>query len=254
MKILLAILFLSPVRLLAQSPFDGSWIIVSNTTQFPKKPVVCVLAKGMFRRADTEIKADATDQIVPKSAYGDTISVRIVDDHTVEIVSKKSGKTMFTEVDTVSTDGETLTQLVRDTTEAQAVTSETFSKRIDKSPTGSHAISGSWQAYKTSRSQNGSTITYRCTKHGFSAATPLGEKFDARFDGKDYPVDDDPFHTVVSVRLLSPNTVEQTNKRDGEIIGVLRLTVAPDGKTIQAAYENKPTNTTTTYEMRKQVQ
>ena len=254
MKILLAILFLSPVRLLAQSPFDGSWIIVSNTTQFPKKPVVCVLAKGMFRRADTEIKADATDQIVPKSAYGDTISVRIVDDHTVEIVSKKSGKTMFTEVDTVSTDGETLTQLVRDTTEAQAVTIETLSKRVDERPAGSHVLSGSWRAYKVSRSQNGSIIKYRCTANGFSAETPLGEKYDAKFDGKYYPVEDDPGHPMVSVKRVSPNTIEQTSKRDGKILGVLRLTVAADGETIHATYENKETNTTTSYEMRKQPQ
>src|SRR6266436_739804 len=58
MKILLAILLLSPVELLAQSPFDGTWAIVSDTTQFPQKPVVSLLAKGKFRRADTEIKAD----------------------------------------------------------------------------------------------------------------------------------------------------------------------------------------------------
>jgi len=87
MKILLAILLLSPVELLAQSPFDGTWAIVSDTT-------------------------------------------------------------MFTEVDTVSADGGTLTQLVRDTTEAQAVTIETFGKRIDTGPADSHTISGSWQAYK----------------------------------------------------------------------------------------------------------
>jgi hypothetical protein len=43
------------------------------------------------------------------------ISVRILDDHTVEIISKKAGKTMFTEVDTVFPDGGTFTQVVKDT-------------------------------------------------------------------------------------------------------------------------------------------
>jgi hypothetical protein len=56
---------------------------------------------------------------------------------------------------------------------------------------------------------------------------------------------------MVSVKLLSPNAVEQTAKRDGQIVGVLRLTVAADGKTIHATYENKEANITTSYEMRK---
>jgi hypothetical protein len=213
---------------------------------------VFFLAKGMFRWEGTEIKADGNDQKVPETGYWDTISVRIVDDHTVEIISKKAGKTMFTEVDTVSSDGATLTKLVKDTTEAQAVSIQTLSKRVDQGPANSHALSGSWRAYKVSRSKRGSTITYRCTTDGFSAETPLGEKFDAKFDGKDYLVEDDPAHTMVSVKLLSPNAVKQTAKRDGKIVGVLRLTVAADGKTTHATYENKEANTTTSYEMRKQ--
>ena len=67
-----------------------------------------------------------------------------------------------------------------------------------------------------------------------------------------WPVEDDPARTMVMLRLLSPNTVEQTNKRDGKVLGVLRLTVAPDGKTIHATYENKENDTTTRSELRKQ--
>ena len=116
MKILLALLLLLPAASLAQSPFNGTWIIDTNTTQLPQKPAVYLLAKGTFRLAGTEIKADGTDQIVPETGYWDTMSVRVVDDHTVEIISKKVGKTTFTEVDTVSPDGGTLTQVVKDTT------------------------------------------------------------------------------------------------------------------------------------------
>ena len=159
---------------------------------------------------------------------------------------------MFTEVDTVSADGKTLTQVVKDTTEAQVVTIETVSKRLEQGPDGSHVLSGSWQAYKVNKSKNGSMITYRCTADRFSAETPLGEGFDAKFDGNFYPIEDDPAHTMVMLRLLSPNTVEQTNKRDGKVVGVLRLTVAADGKTIHATYENKENDTTTRSEMRKQ--
>ena len=177
----------------------------------------------MFGPVGQEIKADGTDREVPETGYWDTMSVQIVDDRTVEIISKKPGKTMFTEVDTVSADDKTLTQIVKDTTEAQAVTIETVSKPLEKGPDGSHVLSGSWQAYKVNRSKNGSVIAYRCTPDGFSAKTPLWEGFNAKFDGNFYPVEDDPAHTLVMLKLLSPNTVEQTAKRDGKIVAVLRF-------------------------------
>ena len=252
MKTLLALLLLSPTALLAQSPFDGTWIIDSNTTQLPPKPAEYLLASGKFQWAGTDIKADGTDQKVPETGYSDTLSVRVLDDHTVEVISKKAGKRMFTEVDTISPDGATLTQVVKDTTEAQTVTIETRSKRVAPGPAGSHLLSGSWRAYKISKSENGTIIKYRCTADGFSAETPLGEKFDAQFDGKDHLVEDDLAHTMVSVKLLSPNTVEQINKRAGKVVSVLRLTVAPDGETIHATFEDKEANTTTSSEMRKQ--
>jgi hypothetical protein len=251
MKTLLGLLLFAPIAL-AQSPFDGTWIIDSNATQLPQKPAEYLLASGKFQWAGTDIRADGTDQKIPETGYSDTMSVRVLDDRTVEVISKKVGKIMFTEVDTISPDGATLTQVVKDTTEAQTVTIETRSKRVAPGPAGSHLLSGSWRAYKISRSENGSIIKYRCTAAGFSAETPLGEKFDAKFDGKDYPVEDDPAHTMVSVKLLSPNTVEQINKRAGKLVSVLRLTVAPDGETIHVTYENKEANTTTSSEMRKQ--
>lgn len=252
MKLLLALVILLPAGPLPQNPFDGTWIIDTDNAQPPQKPTTYLLAKGTFRWSGAEIKPDGTDQRVPETGYWDTISVRIVDDRTVEIISKKAGKVMFTEVDTISLDGETLTQLVKDTTEEQAVTIKTTSKRVKRGPKQSHALSGSWQAYKVSKSRNGSIVNYKCTPEGFSAETPLGEKFDAKFDGRYYPVEDDPAHTMVSVRLVSPNTIEQTSKRDGKIVGVLRLTVSVDGGTIHGTFKNKEDNTTKNVDMRKQ--
>ena len=180
MKKLLLLVLLLPAWWLAQSPFNGTWIIDSNA-QLPEKPVVYLLERGMFRcdgcLANGEIKADGDDQKVEKTSYWDTVSVRIVDTDTVEIIAKKSGKTMFTELDTVSSDGRNLSQLMKDTTEAQPATVETLSKRVGQGASGSHLLSGSWQAYKINRSKNGAKITYKCTPDGFSAETPLPLSF-----------------------------------------------------------------------------
>jgi hypothetical protein len=256
MKKLLVLLLLSTGTSFAQSPFDGTWIINTDTAQLPEKPEVYALAKGTFHCSTCvptrNIKADGHDRKVAGSSYFDTESVRVVDAYTVEFVSKKAGKTMFTEIDTISPDGQTLTEVVKDTTEAEPVTIEILSHRVGQGPAGSHALSGSWRAYKISRSKNGATIKYRCTADEFSAESPLGEKFDAKFDGKDYPVEDDPGHTMVSVKLLGPNEVDVTGKRNGKVVGILHLSVLPGGESIHVVFEDKESNTTTTYEMQKQ--
>src|SRR6202158_710584 len=252
MKTLIVLLLLSPASF-SQSPFDGTWLF---TAPLPEKPSVYLLAKGLFRcsgcTANMEVKADGDDHKVAETAYWDTMNVQMVDAHTVEIIAKKAGKTMLIEVDTISPDGRGLTHLVRDTTEAETVTIETRNRRVEKGPAGSHAISGSWRAYKTNRSRNGSIIKYKCTAAGFSAETPLGERFNAKFDGGKYPVEDDPGGTMVSAKLLSPDTVELTSTRNGNVVATKHMSVAPGGKSIHVVFKDNEGNTTMVFDMQKQ--
>jgi hypothetical protein len=220
--------------------------------------VTYLVGKGMLQCSDCfgspEIKANGRDQRVHETSYWDTVSARIVDAFTVEIVAKKAGKTMFTEVDTVSPDRSTLTQVLKDTTEAQPSKVRHSANELNKAPNGYHLLSGSWLFSKKSKSKvapNVPAISHRCTADGFSAWTPLGERYDAKFDGKFYPVQDDPGHTMTSVKLLSPTEVETTSKREGKIVGVLHLSVMPDGKSIDGIFENKENNTRSSYQLRK---
>ncbi len=249
--LLLVVLF--PTASRSQSPFDGTWVIDTNNNRnfAAEKPIAFSIADGMYRDGDRVVKADGKDQKVPATGYWDTVSVRIVDDHTVEVTYKKTGKPMFTDTDTVSPDGDTLTQVVKDTTEAEAVTYESVFKRIAPVPPGAHLLSGSWQIFKQSRSANSTIITYRCTSQGFSAETPLGEKFDAKFDGKFYLIEDDPARTMVAVKRINTNTVEMANQRDGKIVFVVRLEVTPDGKAIHASSESKEDGSIKTWELHK---
>jgi len=253
MRTLILLLLLSSSAPFSQSPFDGTWLF---TPLLPPEPAVYLLAKGMFScygcLANMEIAADGDDHKVAESAYWDTVNVQIVDASTVVFIAKKAGRTMFTEVDAVSPNGNTLTQLVKDTTEAATVTIETRSRRIAKAPAGSHAISGSWQAYETNRSRNGSITQYKCTADGFSAETPLGEKFNAKFDGKDYPVEDDPGGTMVSAKMLSPDKVELTSKRNGKVVSIKQMSVAPDGRSIHVVFKDASGETISIFDLQKQ--
>jgi hypothetical protein len=250
---LIILMFLQPAVAFSQSPFDGTWLF---TAPLPQKPAVYMLAKGMYRcsgcLASMEINADGEDHKVAETDYWDTVNVQVVDAHSLVFIAKKAGKTMFTEVDAVSPDGGRLVQLVKDTTEAETVTIDTGYRRIERGPAGSHSISGTWRAYKTNRSRNGSISQYKCTAEGFTAETPLGERFNAKFDGKDYPVEDDPGHTMVSAKLLSPNTVELTSKRNGQIVAIKQMSVALDGKSIRVVFKNQEGETMTTFDLKKQ--
>jgi hypothetical protein len=251
--LLLVLSFLSTEARL-QSAFDGTWAIDTgkNESLASEKPRVLSVADGVFREGDRQLKADGSDQKVPATGYWDTVSVRIVDDRTVEIVSKKAGKPMYTETDTVSADGNTLTKVMKDTTEAEAVTFESDFRRVAPPPAGAHAVSGSWQIFKQSRSENSTIIKYKCTSQGFIAETPLGERLEAKFDGKLYEMQDDPGHTMVSVKLINAYTVEQTNVRDGKIAFIVTLEVTPDGKTIHATSKSKEDGSVKHWTLQKQ--
>ncbi len=59
-------------------------------------------------------------------------------------------------------------------------------------------------------------------------------------------------HTMVSVKRIGPNTIEETDRRDGKIVAVIRVTVAADGKTSEFVVHDRRNGTTSTYTLRKQ--
>jgi hypothetical protein len=62
----------------------------------------------------------------------------------------------------------------------------------------------------------------------------------------------DPGITSVSVKMMGKDTLEETDKREGKVIGVFKITVASDGKTAKASYDDKLQNRTTKLEATKQ--
>jgi hypothetical protein len=256
-KLLLPLVLLASATLLAQSPFDGTWMAKLDTAKLPTKPDQYSLNSNMYECLScvpkVAVKADGTDQKVTGHPYYDTIAVRVVSASSVEIIQKKDGKVMFTDTATVSADGNTLNDRFTDTTGTQPVTGEATSKRVEPAPASSHALSGSWRTEKLSNfSNNGLTVTYQGTADGLKMSDPNGNSYDAKFDGKDYPIQGDPGHTLVSLMRIGNDTIEETDKRDGKIVGVYRMTVSADGKSIHAEYTDKERGTTTTLTMEKQ--
>ena len=103
---------LTPGLAMAQSVFDGTWKVDLKTAQFPTKPDVYLLQDGMYHCNTCVpaigIRADGQDQKVTGHPYFDTVSIKLVDDRTIEEIDKKNGKTVTTSKSWVSPDGKTI--------------------------------------------------------------------------------------------------------------------------------------------------
>jgi hypothetical protein len=112
-------------------------------------------------------------------------------------------------------------------------------------PAGAHAISGSWRTESFDNiSDNGLFFTYKVEGDSLTMTTPTGQSYTAKLDGTEAPFGGDPGTTSVSVKKLSNNSIEETDKRDGKVISVSVNTVEPDGKTMKLAIEDKLHGTT----------
>ena len=89
-------------------------------------------------------------------------------------------------------------------------------------------------------SGTGPTTTYQRTKDGLKVPAG-GTTLDIKFDGRDYPVPGEPDHTV-SLKGINSDTIEQTEKQDGEVFRIIRMTVSKDGKSMNVVDTDKRTD------------
>jgi hypothetical protein len=242
---------LLPTMAMAQSPFGGTWKINPMTAKLPEKPDVYLLQDGMYHCKTCvplrDVKADGQDHNVSGDPYSDTLSVKVLDDKTIEETYKKKGKTVATSKTWVSADGNTMISEFTDSSDTNGapVTGKVEAKRVAKGPAGSHAISGSWRASKVDTiSDNNLIFTFKVSGDSVSYSAPTGQTYTAKLDGTEAPFKGDPGVTSVSVKRVDKNTIEETDKRNGKAIAVSLYTVSADGKTIAIKMDDKLHGTT----------
>jgi hypothetical protein len=253
MRLLIATLLL-PAAALAGTGFDGTWRTNMESLKTTGKPYVLLLAGGeytcSFCNPPYTVKADGADHKVTGQAYFDTAQVTVTGPNSAEIVLKQGSKEVVRFSDTVSADGMTLTSKVTNHAGAQTVTDEFTAKRVAAAPAGSHPLSGSWQEQQHSRGDL-RAVQYRMTAEGFQMRWN-GQSYDAKFDGKEYPVAGDPGKTTVSLKKVDDSTVEETDHRQGKVVDEIRLALAKDGNTIAVIDEDIALGQTITYTLEKQ--
>ena len=256
-KLLCVILWFVPVMLLAQSPFDGTWKTNMAESKLSQKPYVFSVNNGMYDcescAPKINVKADGQDQPVTGQTF-DTLAVQVADANTVHFTGKKAGKTEFEQVRNVSADGKTLTVSVTShpADGSPSFKSESKWARVSKGPAGSNGTSGSWRIQNVNEDAAGLTTTWKGGGDSLSMSTAAGMNWDAKLDGKEYPVKGIYANETVSVKPAGDRSVEVTYKRDGKLWNVEKITVSPDGKTMTTVADNKQTGRISTYVDEKQ--
>jgi hypothetical protein len=255
MKTTLALLLCVTTAAVADSAFDGTWKTDLKTVKLTGKPDVYLLTKDEYICSscspELRIKPDGSDHAVTGHAYYDTASAKITGPSSDELVMKKDGKEFARIAETVSADGSKLTSKWVNHVGDKDVSGVTTEKRVSAGPPGSHPVSGSWQQQGFDANDALRTVEFRMTGDGFQEHWN-GESYDAKFDGKEYPMNGDPGKTTVILKKLNDQTVEEIDHRGGKLVDRIRMTASKDGKTVAVRDQDVAHGQTLSYTLVKQ--
>jgi len=256
MRIPVTALLLAPAVAFAGSSLDGTWKSRLDSFQVTGKPDSFLLADGTYTcsscNPELKVKADGMDHAVTGHAYYDSATVKVINPTTIETTLHRAGKVVNKETDTVSADGKSFTGTFVGYDGTKEVTGTFHEKRVSAGPAGSHAISGAWITDQLSAGNEAlRTVTYAMNNDGLKMSAN-GQSYDAKFDGKEYPVTGDPGKTTVTLKRISANEVEETDHRQGKVTDVIRIATAADGKTMKIEDKDMAHEQTVTFTLDKQ--
>ena len=216
---------------------NGTWKTDIATLKFEQKPDEFALKDGSYTCATCipPITAVADGQFHPITdrAYYDSLSVKAVDDKTVEFRRKKGDAEVGNNTLTVSDDGNTLTNKFHDaSTPNNPVDGTGTSKRVGPAPAGAHAISGQWQPEQIPEySESALSNTY--TIEGNKVTSTLnGQTYTAEVDGPEVAVGNDTAKTMVKVTREGANGLKETFSRDGKVVFEGVTVPSADGQSV----------------------
>jgi len=244
---------------MAQSPFDGTWKLDFGTARIEAKPEVYLLKDGTYHcdacDPPLHLKADGNDRKISGDKCFDTVSVRVIDDRTVEETYKKHGKTVETSKMTVSSDGQMATMDWSEKCNAKGdlVAVQRILTRVAPGLPGTHAVSGSWRLVKrVAVSDNVFTATLKLQGDTFSFMDPVGQGYSAKLDGTETPTRGALDNETVSVRRVAENTIRETHKENGKLSEIVTYALSPDRKSMTITIEHPASGNTTKYIATKQ--
>jgi hypothetical protein len=219
------------------SALNGTWKTDRDSVKFEGKPDEFLLQNGSFKCSTclppVDLPADGQFHEVTGRPYSDHMSIKVVDDKTVEWKSQKEGRDTFAATFSVSADGNTLTRKFKDssTPNAPAIEGASSSKRVGPAPAGAHAVSGSWMAEHVNEySEDALSATYKIEGNKVTWSGQ-GQTYTAEIGGPAVPVTGDIGGSTVAV-ANEGGGLKETFTRDGKVVNETVSTVSADGKSL----------------------
>lgn len=242
---------------MTKGPFDGTWKLDLNQSSFSPEPFVFSVSNGMYDCDSCvpkiHIKADGNEQaLTSHSKY--TIAAKEVDSHTIRVVTRTDGKTVYEQVATASKDGRTLEVERNDFPLAGGkpkVTKYEY-ERLGDALANANSTSGSWRMREVNVSENGRLVTLENIGSELAASSPLGISWKARYDGKDFPVNGSYSTDSVSLRKINDREVVATYKQGGNVARIDDMTVSADGNTLTTRSRSVQSGRSTIYVQTRQ--
>ena len=256
MKKMTVLILLIPVSALASTPFDGTWKVNLDSIQVSGKPNVEEIKDGMYTCSSCvpsfTIKADGTDQQTPVHNLRDHMAIKIVSPTVVQYTEKKDGKVTSVSGSPCPAMAARSRRCLPTTRPTSRSSGEFTEKRVGPAAAGAHAVSGAWmQDSMPQFSEAARLIVLQSTDNGLKM-TWYGRVTDAKFDGKEYATQNDPDHTLVTLKKISDRQFEERDRREGQIFDIVMWTVSPDGKTITSVDEDPRHGTKSSMTLDKQ--
>jgi len=224
-------------------PFAGDWRLnASKSTVIDQMKVEAAGANRyalVLSGAGAEmVVADGTDQ---PGLSGTDISITVEGPDSWKVVRKKGGRTLLTGLWKLSEDG----TILRDHYTEYSADGSAHSIDYTYTRTAGHSgFIGTWES-TSEASYVFDLRVQRWANDGLSFDTAHGRKTqNVRFDGKDYPEtgSDVVAGSTSSGRRLNKQTLEITEKIDGEVISSRRITLSPDFRTLTMAVYSRDRN------------
>ena len=217
---------------------NGTWKIDPASVKFEQKPDEFAVKDGTYTCTTCipplTVAADGQFHDVTGRPYADSISVKAVDDKTLEMKSRKGGRDVFSVTMQVSTDGNTLTRKFHDSTTPNAppIDGSSSAKRAAPAPAGAHAASGQWIPERVNEfSAEALNIVYQIDGNKVTSSFQ-GQSYTAEIGGPAVPVQGDIAGTTVAVAREGANGLRETYTRDGKVVSEVITTPSADGQSI----------------------
>jgi hypothetical protein len=215
---------------------DGTWKADLASLKFEGKPDQFMLKAGTWT-CDTcipplKVAADGQFHPVADRPYFDSMSVKTVDDRTVEFHRRKGDKEVGNNKMQVSADGNVLTNTFHDaTTPGSEFDGTTTLRRAGPAPAGAHAVSGQWTPEKVGNyTEEALKIRYQVAGNKVTSSVQ-GQSYVAEIDGPAVAVQNDPGGTTVAITREGAG-LKETYSRDGKVVSILTVVPNADGKTV----------------------